>query len=81
MPIVEKGVTGADQENKAKQMPFQLLGKYKTGIEDIAHEDIDEDHHYQSGRYPGDTTANPFVQGIDPAANGLKCFHFYNPCF
>ncbi len=27
----------------------------------------------------GDTAADPFVQDIDPAADGLEYVHFYNP--
>ena len=79
MTIMQQGVTGTDQEDKAEQMPFQLLGKHETGIEQLAHDDIGKNHQYQAQGYPGRTAADPFINIVDNATQPFNCIHEFNP--
>jgi hypothetical protein len=75
MPVAQQGVSGSEQENECKNMPFQLLGYDKTFIEQISHYHIDKHHDDQSQGRPGNSLADLFIHLIDPICNSLQQIH------
>jgi len=63
---VEQGVTGPDEKDKSKQVPFKFLGEDIAGIEKITHDNINKYDQHQAKRNPGHAPADPFVGSIDP---------------
>ena len=66
MAVVEQGVTGPDEKDKSKQVPFKFLGEDIAGIEKITHDNINKYDQHQAKRNPGHAPADPFVGSIDP---------------
>ena len=54
------------------QVPFQFLGKEKTGLERIAHDHVDAHHRNKTEGNPHIAAPDPLVEGVDPFGYGLK---------
>ena len=73
--VMEQGVSGAHEKNKSKEPPFQFLGKYITGVEQISHDHVHEDHCHEECGHPGNTAAHPLIDPVDSMAKLLDHIH------
>jgi hypothetical protein len=66
--VFEEGGTCAHEEDKGEKVPLKFLGEDETGVEDVSHDHVYENHYHDDGRSPGNDAPDPFVQGVDPLA-------------
>jgi hypothetical protein len=64
VPVFKKGGSGTHKEDEGKKVPFQFLSEDVTGVENIAHDHVDEDDDYDNSRSPGRSTAYPLSDGV-----------------
>lgn len=74
MAIVAQRITRAQQKDKRKQVPFQLLGPRHRGIEYIAQHDVTKHQQYQQQGQPRHSFAHPFVKPVDEMLESVHVF-------